>query len=104
VVIASRYMSGGVPNNYGQFLGVNSTGFLGFRFTSGGNTHYGYIELGITPGAPGNGPGITFLSAAFENLPAMPIEIAAVPEPKTAALSLGALALGAAATLRRRKS
>jgi hypothetical protein len=38
------------PYVYGSFLGMNNQ-FLGIRFSSGSNTHYGWVELSVSPGA-----------------------------------------------------
>ena len=109
VTLGSQYRSGGVPSNYGGFAagtpnvggdgpGAN-LGFVGFRFGSGANTRYGYLQVQTGP----NGQGIQFLQGFFESTPNTAITIGGgggtVPEPT----SLGALALGATAVLARRK-
>jgi len=38
------------PYVYGSFLGVSNQ-FLGVSFMSGGNTHYGWVELSVSSGA-----------------------------------------------------
>lgn len=71
-------------------VGGSSTGFLGFQLSSG---NYGWVEVTAGP------TGIQFLGAAYENSGA-DIAAGAVPTPG----SLGALAIGAAAMLRRKRA
>lgn len=86
-------------NYYGNVspnFGANS--FLGFRFESGTDFHYGYFE--VTWDNVENE--FQILSGAYESTPNTPI---AVPEPTGVALAgIGALALGAGAIRRSRKA
>lgn len=91
VTLGSRYRSNGTLNYYGGFTTTVAPGtpaFAGFRFNSGGQTFYGWIQLSVGPGS------IDFISAAYENVAGQTIlaGAAAVPEPGSLAL----LALGAA--------
>lgn len=75
-----------------------SQGYWGFRFTSGGATHYGwgYVDLMI-----GAGPSsASFGPWAYESEPDIPIIVGTLPEPAMGALFL----LGISAVLRRRRS
>jgi hypothetical protein len=83
-----------LTNSISPDFGPNS--FIGFRSD---NNHYGYLEVTWTSATN------TFeiLSGAYESTPGVGIRAgaAAIPEPSTAMLSLGALAAGA--FIRRRK-
>ncbi len=74
---------------YGGFAD-DAQGFLGLKFMVGSETHYAWLLLRTGPGI-----GIDFIAAAYASDPNEP---AITPEPG----SLAALALGAAAWLRRR--
>ena len=84
---------------------VGETGFFGFKFTSGADTHFGWGELNIS-GSP-IGSGYTILRAYYETTPGASIKVGdteggngTVPEPSTLAM----FALGAAGvTLARRR-
>jgi len=105
VTLGSIYVSGGVPSNYGGFGNgaPNSTstpngrqqaeGFVGFRIGTGANTRFGWLQL-----RTGTQFGIDFIAAALGD-PGETVETGVVPEPA----SLGLLAVGAAALLRRNK-
>lgn len=81
----------GTANPGGAGAGA-ARGFAGFKFLIGGQTRYGWVDVRVTGG------GFEFFGAAYEDSGA-PIAAGAVPAPG----SLGALALGAAALLRRGK-
>ncbi len=87
VAMGSDYAS----TAYGGWGGVGTTqtGYLGFQLSSG---NYGWIEIALDAG------GMTFLGAAYENSGA-DIAAGAVPAPA----SLGMLAMGAGALLRRKR-
>ena len=88
VAMGSDYYGTG----YGGWGGVGTTqtGFLGFQLSSG---NYGYIEVAAGPG------GMTFISAAYDDSGADILAGAGVPAPA----SLGMLAMGAGALLRRKR-
>ena len=70
---------------------TRSDGYLGLRFTVGGNTFYGYASLSIIGYADPNTPDAFILhSIAYDNTPNTAIVAGAVPE----ANSLGLVALG----------
>jgi hypothetical protein len=105
VCLGSFYRSGGVTSAYGGFAtGATPSasivrGFVGFRFTIGGNTRYGWLDVevrGATSAA--NTGGIFFFGAAYEDS-GQSIAAGAVPAPG----SLAALAVGAAACLGRKR-
>ncbi|MBS0659815.1 MAG: PEP-CTERM sorting domain-containing protein [Verrucomicrobia bacterium] len=101
VTLGSRYLSAGTPSYYGGFAtGPTPPGtqaYVGFRFTIGANTHYGWLLLSVGPGS------IDFVSAAYDNTPNTPIAAGAIPEPSTLAfLSLGAVGVLGAVARRRR--
>lgn len=91
VIIGSRY----ADTDYGQFQPPNSTGFIGFQFTAGGQTFNGYLQLKAARNF-----GIDFIHAAYDNTPNTPIVV--IPEPGTLAL-LGFGAAGIAAVAARKK-
>ncbi len=86
-----------------------SRGFLGVRFTRGNDTHYGYLELETYEGSLG----VNIIEACFESDPDTAIEAGSCPEERTTSvpvpvggaipLTLGLLAIGAAALRRRRR-
>jgi hypothetical protein len=92
------------------------TGFYElFRFSSGGQTEYGWVQYNVqmtqaNSSAASNGPNITIVQFAWETTPDTPIGAgatgtASVPEPAPLAeTALGVLVLGAAALRRWRKS
>lgn len=88
VALGSDY-SGLAYGGWGASTG-SVTGFLGFQLANG---NYGWLELTAGP------TGIQFLGAAYDNSGA-DIAAGAVPTPG----SLGALAIGAAAMLRRKRA
>lgn len=81
--VADRFSQGGFAD-----------GDYGFRFTSGGATHYGWADLyasaGINISLPTGTAGVSHW--AYESDPNTPITVGAVPEPATAALLLVTLA------------
>ena len=102
VTLGSIYRSGGVPSNYGGFRpGTPNTGgstagaahgYVGFRLGSGVSARYGWLELEVLD----NGGGINFVKAALGSAGEQ-VVAGIVPEPT----SLAALAIGAAAFMRR---
>lgn len=58
------------PYVYGSFLGMNNQ-FLGVRFTSGTDTHYGWIELSVSSGADT----ITVHSYGYNETPGQMIDV-----------------------------
>jgi hypothetical protein len=75
-------------------------GYLAFAYegTLGGGTSYGWLSF--TPN--GGGEGVSF-DFAYTDTPGETVEVAAVPEPSSCAALGGALALGAAVLLRRKR-
>jgi len=61
------------PYVYGSFLGMNNQ-FLGVRFTSGTDTHYGWIELSVSSGADT----ITVHSYGYDETPDQMIDVGGV--------------------------
>ena len=59
------------PYVYGSFLGMNNK-FLGVRFTSGTDTHYGWVELSVSSGADT----ITVHSYGYDETPGQMIDVA----------------------------
>lgn len=74
------------------------TNKIGFRFLSGGNTHYGYADLKFIRGSD---PGIEVTQWWYEDEPDTEIHVTPVPASGVAALTL--LGLGAAGLRRMRK-
>lgn len=113
VTLGSVYRSGGVPFAYGGFGNgappgapppggqhnpgggqpQNAEGFVGFRLGSGANARYGWLQLRTNTTF-----GIDFIAAALGD-PGETVETGVIPEPA----SLGMLAIGAAAMLRRKR-
>ena len=97
----------GIPYSYLAFNSVTTgydvspwnggatDGFMGFQFTSNGNTHYGWARLNIEKFSDPNRPfGITLRDFAYEDVAGQSIAAGAgIPEP--AGLALAVLALGA---------
>lgn len=94
--LGSRYRSAGVPRYYSGFasgpggthnaVAPGTPAFVGFRFNSGGQTFYGWLQLSVGAGS------INFINAAYQNTAGTAIAAGAIPEPS----SLAMLALGAA--------
>jgi hypothetical protein len=82
---------------------IGDVGFFGFKFTSGGNTYYGWGEFDLPGGTPGSG--FTITKAYYETTPGASITVGdtvgAIPEPSTCALAL--LAAGGVAAYRSRR-
>lgn len=85
----------------GDFAGANANGFIGFSFTVGANTFYGWLNLTVTRSSGGGITGIDFISAAYENTPGTAITTA-IPEPGSLALAAVAGLAGLAVARRRR--
>lgn len=85
----------GFPASHWVSTGAPSTGFIGVRFTAGGNTYFGWVGLSVAPSDAPNPYAITLSGIAYENVPNTAIVAGqttggAVPEPASLAL----LALG----------
>ena len=89
---------GYLPANGGWSLG--DTGYFGFKFTSSGNTHYGWAEMTLSSGSQ---PWATINEAWYNDTPDGEVTVGVVPEPAEVGLGLGALALGAAGLRRMRQ-
>lgn len=103
ITLGSFYRSGGIPSPYGGFatgaVPASSVvrGYVGFRFSIGGLTRYGWLDVEVRgSSSPAGTGGIFFFGAAYEDSGAA-IGAGEVPAPG----SIGALALGAVACLRR---
>lgn len=85
-----------------QGWSMGDTGFFGFKFTSGGNTYYGWGEIHIQ--GLSTSP-YTITRAYYNSTPFAPITVgdtgSAVPEPSACALAL--LAAGGVAAYRGRR-
>lgn len=100
-------------SGYGVYVGqpaalggwsLNSTGLFGFRFTIGGNIHYGYGQMTISSSF-GAGRGFEIDYAYYESTPNTPVTAVAVPEPSAIGLlALGAAGVGALSRRRRKVS
>ena len=86
------------PANGSWSLG--DTGYFGFKFTSSGNTHYGWAEMTLSSGSQ---PWATINEAWYNDTPDGEVTVGVVPEPAEVGLGLGALALGAAGLRRMRQ-
>ncbi len=91
-------ITGYYPANGGWSLG--DTGYFGFKFTSSGNTHYGWAEMTLSSGSQ---PWATINEAWYNDTPDGEVTVGVVPEPAEVGLGLGALALGAAGLRRIRQ-
>ena len=79
---------------------LGDTGYFGFKFTSSGNTHYGWAEMTLSSGSQ---PWATINEAWYNDTPDGEVTVGVVPEPAEVGLGLGALALGAAGLRRMRQ-
>ncbi len=89
----------------GGTMNATGAGFLGVRFNISGNTHYGWIRVGISNDAGGIPVALTVYDWAYNDVAGEGITAGqTIPEPSPAA-GLALLAAGAAgvATWRRRK-
>ena len=96
----SAIYTGGPADDGGWQLG--DTGFFGFKFTKGSDTHYGWGEMTISNSYAWSG--FTINEAWYENSAGASVGVGAIPEASQVA-GLSLLALGAAglAIWRRRK-
>ena len=87
----SMALNSGYPNSKWASAGSPGlSGFLGIRFTSGGNTYFGWIGLTVFGNSNGQPHAFQVSGFAYDNTPNTPIVAGAVPEPASLAL----LALG----------
>ena len=103
VVSAGSLFSG--PNDQGNLFFVtlfdppsgnfeDRSGVVGFRFESGGQLLYGYARVSLNGlFARGDPLALTIRSVSYESVAGVPVAVASVPEPASAALA------GVAATL-----
>jgi hypothetical protein len=93
--------SGGfATRSQGQWLYTKHR-YLGFRFTIGGQTHYGWARLAVTQTAKRHGIQATLTGYAYETIPNKPIITGKTKGPDVLTLqpaTLGHLATGASAT------
>lgn len=94
----TSFFTGDSPSNGNWSLG--DTGYFGFKFTSSGNTHYGWAEMTLSSGSQ---PWATINEAWYNDTPDGEVTVGVVPEPAEIGLGLGALALGAAGLRRMRQ-
>lgn len=95
---ASMAFGPGYANSQWAFAGSNS-GYLGVRFNIGPAEHFAWMRLTVEPQSSANPRAITVHEWAYENVPGVGIEAAAVPEPS----ALGLLALGSVGLSARRR-
>jgi hypothetical protein len=95
---ASMAFGPGYANSQWAFAGSNS-GYLGVRFNIGTAEHFAWMRLTVEPQSSANPRAITVHEWAYENVPGVGIEAAAVPEPS----ALGLLALGSVGLAARRR-
>ena len=85
---------GGVGLGFDGGIWNSDQNYVGFRFDSGGNTHYGWAQLNLASQQ--------IVAAAYNDTPDAPIMVGQVPEPSNLALlGLGIVGLS---MMRRRKS
>jgi hypothetical protein len=76
------------------------TGFLGFEWTSGGETRYGWMEVELTNNQDDGGSfDPTIVQWAYESQPGSAIQVGTIPEPGVSLL----VVLGGLRLLRRRR-
>lgn len=80
---------------------LGDTGYFGFKFTKGGNTHYGWAEMTISSFSQ---PWATINEAWYNDTPDASVTVGVVPEPAEVGFGLGVLALGAAGLRRMREN
>ena len=77
---------------------LGETGYFGFKFTSSGNTHYGWAEMTLSSSSLQ----ATINEAWYNDTPDGAVTVGVIPEPAEFGLGLGALALGAVGLRRMR--
>jgi hypothetical protein len=87
---------------------LDEPGNFGFKFTKGGNLHYGWgvmeIDQRNTTGLPASGQGFVITNAYYETAPGVPVTVGAIPEPSSIALlSMGAAGVAAWKVHRKRR-
>jgi hypothetical protein len=89
-------------NGSGNFA-VNTAGYMGFAFTTSGQTYYGWANITVTNGALG----MTVNEWAYNSTPGAAISVgagaSAIPEPSTYAALAGLVVLGTTVVVRRRR-
>ena len=86
------FFNSGVGQDFVNFQ--QGPNFMGFRFDSAGNTHYGWAEVEFA------GVDVTITRWAYESTPDTPIHVGSIPSPGALAL----LGMGAAGLLRIRRN
>lgn len=107
----ASFAQAGVSVTYSNSIGTDAfkggwsmgqTGLIGFKFTSGADTHFGWASVTLDGGA---GDGFIINAAYYESTPGQSITAGqTVPEPASTALGLAGLAAGAAGLRRWRKA
>jgi hypothetical protein len=103
--LSTEYSLNFAACNQSTEFAPNTSGYAGFQFDSGGNTHYGYMLVGTAEGSLVT----TLYEVCYESIPGAAISAGAcrasapIPVGGLIPISLGVLATGAFALRRRRK-
>ena len=79
----------------------NTTGYAGMRLTDGANVYFGWIQVSVTD-YNNSGMTGTLIDWAYDNAPGQAIQAGAIPEPSTAGLLFGAVAISCLVRRRRK--
>jgi hypothetical protein len=82
---------------------ANNPGYMGFSFTTGGSTYYGWAQITVAS----DSTGLAINQWAYNTVPGAAITVgqgvSAIPEPSTYAALAGLVALGTTVVVRRRR-